>query len=77
MKRTCISKDWRLSAPGTNGFVPVDLPNDYAITQPRDPHAPGGGANGYFGGGVCTYVKYLNFGNEPRHISSTSTARIC
>lgn len=67
MKRTCISQDWRLSAPGTNGFVPVDLPNDYAVTQPRDPNAPGGAANGYFGGGVGTYVKYLDFGNEPRH----------
>ena len=41
MRKMCISKDWRLSAPGINGFKTVDLPNDYSITIPRDRNAPG------------------------------------
>ena len=56
MQKTCISKDWLLSAPGTNGFVPVDLPNDYAVSQKRDPHAPGGGANGFYPCGTGRYL---------------------
>lgn len=59
MKKTCISKGWLLSAPGTNGFVPVDLPNDYSITLPRSEYAPGGASNGFFMGGIGTYVKEL------------------
>ena len=35
MRKTCISKGWYLTAPGTDGFVQVDLPNDYTIGLPR------------------------------------------
>lgn len=42
MKKIRISKDWLLKAPGTNGWKPVDLPNDYIITLPRDKNATGG-----------------------------------
>ena len=61
MKKTCISKGWSLNAPGTNGWISVDLPNDYSITQPiRNPGAPGGASNGGpFVGGEGTYVKEL------------------
>ncbi len=43
--------------PGTNGWVNVDLPNDYSVTLPRDPNASGGASNGFFPGGKGTYVK--------------------
>ena len=46
MKKTCISKGWILHAPHYHGSV--NLPNDYSVTAPRDPHAEGGGDNGYF-----------------------------
>ena len=46
MRKTCISKDWLLKAPGTNGYIPVDLPNDYTISLPRSADVPGGASNG-------------------------------
>ena len=52
MRKTCISKDWLLKAPGTNGrYIPVDLPNDYTISLPRSADVPGGASNGFFPGG--------------------------
>ena len=68
MQKICISKDWFLSAPGTNGFVPVDLPNDYAVSQKRDPHAPGGGANGFYPCGTGRYLKYMPFPEDTEHV---------
>lgn len=68
MKKQCVSDNWLLSAPGTNGFVPVDLPNDYAISQPRSASAPGGGSNGYFNGGFGRYVRYLPIPADARHV---------
>ncbi len=68
MQKICISKDWLLSAPGTNGFVPVDLPNDYAVSQKRDPHAPGGGANGFYPCGTGRYLKYMSFPEDTEHV---------
>ena len=67
MKKICISKDWMLNAPGTNGWKRVNLPNDYAITLPRGANVPGGASNGYFQGGRGTYVKELDIPAEPRH----------
>ncbi len=67
MKKICISRDWLLSAPGTDGYQPVDLPNDYTVTLPRDKHVPGGGSNGYFPGGIGTYVKALDIGEKAGH----------
>ncbi len=65
MKKTCISKGWFLHAPHWHG--PVDLPNDYSVTAPRDPHAEGGGDNGYFVGGTGRYHKELMVDASPRH----------
>lgn len=67
MKKICISNDWLLTAPGTNGPKRVDLPNDYSITQPRRADAPGGASNGFFAGGVGTYVKELDIPAEKKH----------
>ena len=60
-----ISKDWLLKAPGSDEFVPVDLPNDYSITQPRTPQ--GTMANGYFPEGVGAYRKYLYVPDDRKH----------
>ena len=65
MKKTCISKGWHLDAPHFHGEV--DLPNDYAVTAPRDPHAPGGGDNGYFVCGTGHYRKDICVADVPRH----------
>ena len=67
MKKVCISKGWLLNAPGTNGWKPVDLPNDYSITLPRNPNAAGGGSNGFFVSGKGTYVKELDIPADPKH----------
>ncbi len=67
MKKICISKNWTLDAPGTNGTIAVDLPNDYTVTLPRDPKAAGGGSNGFFPGGDGIYTKQLTVeGNAHR-----------
>lgn len=68
MKKICISRDWFLSAPGTNGCVKVDLPNDYTISLPRSADVPGGASNGFFPGGDGRYVKYLTPGSEEKHV---------
>ena len=34
MKKTCISKGWSLHSPHYQG--PIDLPNDYSVTAPRE-----------------------------------------
>ena len=65
MKKICISKGWILHAPHYHGSV--DLPNDYSVTAPRDPHAEGGGDNGYFVGGTGRYHKDLTVDALPNH----------
>ena len=65
MKKTCISKNWHLDALDFHGFV--DLPNDFSVTAPRDPHAAGRGDNGYFVSGSSRYVKDLEIPENPRH----------
>ena len=65
MKKICISKDWKLTAPNFKGNV--DLPNDYAINQPRSIDAPGGAGNGFFQGGKGVYKKYFKIDNENSH----------
>lgn len=66
MKKINISKDWWLKAPGCD-WKNIDLPNDYAVTQPRTPNAPGGASNGFFQGGVGVYTKDLDIPAEPKH----------
>jgi len=41
------------------GGITVDLPHDFTILQPRDPHAPSGAANGYYPGVTGCYTKTL------------------
>ncbi len=65
MKKTCISKGWSLHSPHYQG--PIDLPNDYSVTAPRDRNAPGGGDNGYFVGGTGRYHKELIVDALSRH----------
>ena len=65
MKKTCISKNWHLDAFDFHGMV--DLPNDYSVTEPRDPHAPGRGDNGYFKNCSGRYVKDIEIPETPRH----------
>lgn len=65
MNKICISKNWQLSFGQKNSIcVPVDLPNDYAISKSRDPNAPGGASNGFFLGGDGTYTKELSLENK-------------
>lgn len=59
MKKTMISNEWQLSAPGIAGVKTVDLPNDFTIGLQRDPNAPGGAYNAFVPGGTGRYVKYL------------------
>ena len=83
MKKICISKDWlRYSnvesdrygkdyiryTPAKEEWKKLDLPDDYAVVQPRDIRAPGGAANGYFVGGTATYLKYTKIAEEPCHV---------
>ncbi len=65
MKKICISKNWLLSFDRKKPiYQPVDLPNDYAISKPRDPKAPGGASNGFFQGGDGIYTKDLTLENK-------------
>ncbi len=77
MKKVCISKDWLLGfdrkKPCT---LPVDLPNDYAISKPRDPKAPGGASNGFFVGGDGIYTKELSLENK-HYILDIDGAYMC
>lgn len=67
MQKKCISKDWMLKGPLDLEYKPVDLPNDYAITMPRDEYAAGGANNGYYQSGIGTYVKKFSIGEEKKH----------
>lgn len=68
MRKTCISKGWYLTAPGTDGFVQVDLPNDYTIGLPRSADVAGGASNGFFPGGNGRYVQYLRPDGNAQHV---------
>nr|MBQ4317522.1 glycoside hydrolase family 2 protein [Clostridia bacterium] len=65
MIKHIISSDWMLNAPGTNGNV--NLPNDYAVNQDRDPNTPSRAANGFHRGGNGIYTKYLNLEDDGVH----------
>ena len=68
MQKVCISKDWLFTGPEYGKWESVDLPHDYAISQPRDPHAPGGGSNGFFQGENGRYVKFFKPEDSPHLI---------
>lgn len=77
MKKICISKGWSMCAPGTNGWVSVDLPNDYAITLPRSAHVAGGASNGFFQGGIGRYAKDLELTDDRHYILDVDGAYMC
>lgn len=77
MRKVCISKDWYLSSPGTGGKIKIDLPNDYSVSRPRDPNAPGYAANGFFVGGVGYYTKYFTPEANKHHILNVDGAYAC
>jgi len=66
MKKTLLSRGWNLNAPGFNGNV--DLPNDYTVTQPRSPQAPGGTSNGFFVGGEGRYTRFITPPADAEHM---------
>lgn len=71
-----ISADWLLSVNGGE-YKKVDLPNDYAITQPRSSDARGGARNGFFNGGIGSYVKYMTLGSGNHYILDIDGAYMC
>lgn len=77
MKKTCISKDWLFSMPESDGIKKIDLPHDFTVNQPRNPHSPGGAANGFFDGTKGSYVKYMKFENAEHTILDIDGAYMC
>ena len=77
MKKVCISKDWYLLAPKCTEYKKIDLPNDYAITIPRDKNANGGASNGFFKGGIGKYIKYFTLDNSEHVILDIDGAYMC
>ncbi len=67
MIKTSLSKGWRLTSPVNNNDE-IDLPDDFSIRIPRSPSAPGGGANGFYIGGVGRYTKYFDIPDDAEHI---------
>lgn len=59
MQKQRISDGWYRLLDGEKDWKKLDLPDDYAVSRPRDPKAPGGAANGFFVGGRARYVRYL------------------
>ncbi len=47
--------EWEFRPAGDGPWVPVTLPHDAMIAEPRDPQAPGGADQGWFPGGVYEY----------------------
>ena len=71
-----ISADWLLSVNGGE-YKMIDLPNDFAITQPRSADARGGARNGYFNGGIGSYVKYMPLESNNHYILDVDGAYMC
>lgn len=75
MKKICISKDWIFT--GEDKEQKIDLPHDYSITIPRDPKAPGGASNGFFGGTRGRYTKYMKLETDAHTILDIDGAYMC
>lgn len=76
MIKKIISDDWLLSVNGGE-YKKIDLPNDYAITQPRSADARGGAGNGFFNGGIGTYIKYMRLDSGKHYILDVDGAYMC
>ena len=57
MKREDFNKNWKFYKEGSQNIKIVDLPYDAMIHEQRDPESKGGGAIGFFPGGVYIYEK--------------------
>ena len=77
MKKICISKDWDFYCPELDGQHQVDLPHDYSIQLPRNAHALGGAANGFFQGTSGRYTKYIQFDDSKHVILDVDGAYMC
>ncbi len=77
MKKICISRDWKFRGPKETEFRSVDLPHDYSIEMKRSPDAPGGASNGFFEGGVGTYLKYFTFESGVHTVLDIDGAYMC
>ncbi len=75
MKKVCISKDWIFTGEGKEQNI--DLPHDYSITLLRDPKALGGASNGFFGGTMGRYTKYMKLGTSAHTILDIDGAYMC
>ncbi len=71
-----ISADWLLSVNGGE-YKKIDLPNDFAITQPRSADARGGARNGFFNGGIGSYVKYMTLTSDNHYVLDVDGAYMC
>ena len=57
MKRKDFNKNWDFRRQGEETHRLVHLPHDAQITEKRDSEGAGGGAHGYFPGGIYEYEK--------------------
>jgi len=57
VKREDFNKGWKFFKQGSQKVEMVDLPHDAMIHEQRDPESEGGGAIGFFTGGVYIYEK--------------------
>ncbi len=74
MIRKNIDNDWLFTDGFTSGIVidglfqrpgkPVDLPHDFMIETETYPDAAGGSSSGYYGGGIGTYTKTIEFSDD-------------
>lgn len=76
MGRRLLDEDWRFH-PGEaqdatkpdydeTGWRVLDLPHDYSIELPRDPHSPSGASNGFFPMGVGWYRKTFSLHGDAK-----------
>ncbi len=63
MLKKLFSDNWYFSHEGEEHKI-IDLPHDYSVTLPRNPHAVCGERTGFFTGGKGEYIKYFNSENE-------------
>ena len=52
-----FNDNWTFRREGEQKAVPIRLPHDAMLIEPRRPDARGGTNNGYFPGGVYVYEK--------------------
>lgn len=72
MQKISFNFDWKFTEGPSRFFMfagedlskAVNLPHDYIINLPRDPHCPGGSATGFYPGSQGSYAKEFAFSQE-------------